>query len=97
MLSSFIETSPTCTRSITVAAGLADLGRPDGYYRRQVEGWTKRYFAAKTDEHRELESAIVWLNANIPAESGASLVHNDYKFDNVMLDPDDLSRDHRRA
>ena len=74
------------------AAGLADLGKPEGYPRRQVEGWTKRYFAAKTHEHFELESAITWLNANIPAESGASLVHNDYKFDNVMLDPENLTR-----
>lgn len=73
------------------AAGLADLGKPEGYNRRQVEGWTKRYFAAKTDEHQELESAIVWLNENIPSESGASLVHNDYKFDNIMLNPDDLT------
>lgn len=74
------------------AAGLADLGKPDGYARRQVEGWTRRYFAAKTDEHAELEKAIEWLNANIPAAGQASLVHNDYKFDNVMLDPSDLSR-----
>lgn len=73
-------------------AGLGDLGKPEGYARRQVEGWTKRYFAAKTDEWQELENAIVWLNENIPAESGASLVHNDYKFDNIMLDPDDLTR-----
>ncbi len=74
------------------AAGLGDLGKPDGYNRRQVEGWTKRYFAAKTDEHAELESAIEWLNANIPAEFGASIIHNDYKFDNVMLDPGDLTK-----
>ena len=74
------------------AAGLEDLGHPDGYCRRQVEGWTKRYFDAKTDEWSELESAITWLNANIPAESGASLVHNDYKFDNVMLDENDLTK-----
>ena len=74
------------------AAGLGDLGRPEGYCHRQVEGWTKRYFNAKTDEHAELEAVIGWLNANIPAESGAALVHNDYKFDNVMLDPDDLTR-----
>ena len=74
------------------AAGLGDLGKPEGYARRQVEGWTKRYFAAKTDEWPELESAIVWLNENIPAKSGASLVHNDYKFDNIMLDPNDLTR-----
>ncbi|MEQ1923140.1 MAG: phosphotransferase family protein, partial [Pyrinomonadaceae bacterium] len=63
-----------------------------GYVRRQVEGWTKRYFAAKTDEHAELETAIAWLNDNIPTDSGASLVHNDYKFDNVILDPDDLTK-----
>ncbi|MGB2751044.1 MAG: phosphotransferase family protein [Pyrinomonadaceae bacterium] len=74
------------------AAGLGDLGRPDGYARRQVEGWTKRYFAAKTDDHSALETAIGWLNDNIPSDFGASLVHNDYKFDNVMLDPDDLTR-----
>ncbi len=74
------------------AAGLGDLGRPEGYCRRQVEGWTKRYFAAKTHEWPELETAIEWLNKNLPSESGASLVHNDYKFDNVMLDPTDLTR-----
>lgn len=74
------------------AAGLNNLGKPEGYCRRQVEGWTKRYFAAKTDEHPELESALKWLNKNIPVESGASLIHNDYKFDNIMLDPDDLTK-----
>ncbi|HEV7701609.1 MAG TPA: phosphotransferase family protein [Pyrinomonadaceae bacterium] len=74
------------------AGGLGDLGRPEGYNRRQVEGWSNRYFAAKTHELPQLEETIVWLNANIPAESGASLIHNDYKFDNVMLDPNDLTR-----
>lgn len=74
------------------AAGLENLGKPGGYNRRQVEGWTKRYFAAKTHEHVALESAMTWLNDNIPPESGASLIHNDYKFDNVMLDPDDLTK-----
>ncbi len=73
-------------------AGLGDLGRPAGYCRRQVEGWSKRYFAAKTNEHPDLESAIRWLNDNIPDEAGAALLHNDYKFDNIMLDPDDLTR-----
>lgn len=73
-------------------AGLGELGKPDGYCRRQVEGWTKRYVAARTHEHAELESAIGWLSENIPGESGASLVHNDYKFDNIMLNPGDLTR-----
>lgn len=74
------------------AAGLGDLGHPEGYCRRQVEGWTKRYIAAKTDEHAELENAVAWLGQNIPAESGAALVHNDYKFDNIVLDPRDLTK-----
>ncbi len=71
--------------------GLGDLGKPDGYAQRQVKGWTKRYFNAKTDEHIELQKSIEWLNHNIPKESGATLVHNDYKFDNVMLNPNDLT------
>jgi len=73
------------------AAGLGDLGKPEGYALRQVAGWTKRYFAAKTNEWPDLEASIEWLNTNIPAESGASLVHNDYKFDNVILDPEDMT------
>ena len=74
------------------SAGLGDLGRPDGYNRRQVEGWTKRYLAAKSHDLPALENAIRWLNGNIPPESGAALIHNDYKFDNLMLDQNDLSR-----
>jgi len=72
-------------------AGLGDLGKPEGYAKRQVEGWTKRYLNAKTDDHIELETAIEWLNANIPDARGAALIHNDYKFDNVMLNPNDLT------
>ncbi len=71
--------------------GLETLGKPEGYAERQVTGWTKRYFNAKTDEHSELEKAIEWLNSNIPNSNGAALVHNDYKFDNVMLNPSDLT------
>jgi aminoglycoside phosphotransferase (APT) family kinase protein len=73
-------------------AGLVDLGKPEGYNRRQVEGWTKRYLAAQTHDWPELEESIAWLNDHIPAESGASIVHNDYKFDNVMLEPHDLTK-----
>lgn len=73
--------------------GLGDLGKPEGYAVRQTQGWTRRYFNARTDEHAELETAIEWLNANIPASrGGAALIHNDYKFDNVMLAPEDLTR-----
>ncbi len=72
-------------------AGLGGLGKPEGYIKRQVEGWTKRYFDAKTDQHAELEIALEWLSSLIPEDETASLVHNDYKFDNVMLNPNDLT------
>jgi aminoglycoside phosphotransferase (APT) family kinase protein len=71
--------------------GLENLGKPEGYATRQVEGWTKRYFNAKTNEQTELEKSIEWLNTNIPNSTGATLVHNDYKFDNIMLNPNDLT------
>jgi aminoglycoside phosphotransferase (APT) family kinase protein len=71
--------------------GLENLGKPEGYAVRQVEGWTKRYFNAKTDEHFELEAVIEWIDQNIPASDGTALIHNDYKFDNVMLNPENLT------
>lgn len=74
------------------AAGLADLGRPEGYVERQVRGWIGRYDKARTDHWPRLEEVGEWLLAHQPAESGAALVHNDYKYDNVLLDGDDLTR-----
>ncbi len=74
------------------AAGLEDLGRPEGYVRRQIEGWAQRYRAARTDELAEMERVAAWLAERAPAESGAALIHNDFKYDNLVLDPDDWSR-----
>jgi len=73
------------------AAGLGDLGKPQGYVARQIEGWTKRYRAAQTDEIAEIETLVGWLATTMPGESSASLIHNDYKFDNLMLNPADLT------
>ena len=75
-----------------VAAGLGDLGRPQGYVARQIEGWTRRYQNAQTDELADIEAIITWLAAHLPSESAASLIHNDYKYDNFVLAPDDLTR-----
>lgn len=75
-----------------VAAGLADLGRPEGYVRRQIEGWVKRYQNARTDDIPEMERLATWLNDHQPAESGACLIHNDYKYDNLVLDLQNLPR-----
>ncbi|MCZ8131087.1 MAG: phosphotransferase family protein [Steroidobacteraceae bacterium] len=74
------------------AAGLADFGRPEGYVRRQVEGWSERYVRAATDEIPEMDAAARWLAANLPAESGAALIHNDFKYDNLVVDPADPAR-----
>lgn len=73
------------------AAGLGELGHPEGYVRRQVEGWTKRYQAARTDDVPGVEQAARWLADHMPEERDAALVHNDFKYDNLVLDPDDLS------
>ena len=74
------------------AAGLAELGKPEGYVERQVTGWSRRYRDAQTDDLPALERAAAWLAVNRPAESGAALIHNDYKFDNLVLDPGDPGR-----
>jgi aminoglycoside phosphotransferase (APT) family kinase protein len=74
------------------ALGLAELGKPQGYLERQVRGWMDRYQGSKTHELPEVEPLSAWLRGNIPARSDATLVHNDYKFDNMVLDPADITR-----
>jgi aminoglycoside phosphotransferase (APT) family kinase protein len=74
------------------AAGLGDLGRPEGYAERQLFGWSERYRRAATDEHPHLDAVIGWLGEHVPAGGGAALVHNDYKYDNLVLDPQDPTR-----
>ena len=74
------------------ALGLADLGKPDGFVERQVEGWYKRWHAAKEADLLEMDSIYHWLKENLPPTMGFSLVHNDYKLDNVMLTEHDPGR-----
>ncbi len=74
------------------ALGLDALYKGDGYVERQVTGWAKRYKDSQTDDIPGIEAVIAWLLQRIPADTGAVLVHNDYKFDNIVLDPDDLTR-----
>ena len=71
-------------------AGLADLGKPVGYVRRQVLGWSKRYRAARTPDVPDFETVMAWLEEKMPAESpSAGIIHNDFKLDNIVLDPAD--------
>jgi aminoglycoside phosphotransferase (APT) family kinase protein len=68
------------------AAGLGDFGKPAGYVERQVRGWTERYTGSQTDDIAAVTAVSAWLAAHMPAESPPALIHNDYKFDNVVLD-----------
>jgi aminoglycoside phosphotransferase (APT) family kinase protein len=74
------------------AIGLGDFGKPVGYLERQVQGWIERYHGSKTREIPEVEKISEWMQQNLPATSGATLIHNDYKFDNVVLDSADLAK-----
>ena len=68
------------------SAGLGDLGKPKGYIERQVRGWSERYVHAKTDELPAMVSTAAWLAANMPPDGAAALIHNDFKFDNLVFD-----------
>jgi aminoglycoside phosphotransferase (APT) family kinase protein len=73
-------------------AGLGDLGKPEGYLARQVRGWIDRYHNSGTHDHPEVEKIAGWLERNMPEAQSAALIHNDYKFDNVVLDAADITQ-----
>ncbi len=73
------------------ATQLVGLGKPEGYVQRQVAGWIGRYRKAQTDVVPGMDQAAEWLLVNQPAEQTATLLHNDYKYDNMVLNPGDLS------
>lgn len=75
------------------ADGLAGLGRGEGYVRRQIEGWSERYRRARTEDAPDFEPVMAWLHAVMPAQDAATcVIHNDFRFDNVVLDPADPLR-----
>ena len=75
------------------AAGLADFGRPQGYISRQIEGWNDRYQRSRTADVDEFADVQQWLAESQPeTETRASIIHGDFRIDNVMVDP----RDHFR-
>ncbi|HEX2109781.1 MAG TPA: phosphotransferase family protein [Rubrobacteraceae bacterium] len=72
-------------------AGLGDLGRPEGFLERQVKGWIGRYDKAKTEQIEEVGPLTEWIQKNIPESPPATIVHNDYKLNNLLLNPEDLT------
>ncbi len=79
-------------------SGLEQIGKPVGFVTRQVRGWSDRWHRSKTSELPELDDVALWLSERIPPEPDpkagrpATLVHNDFKLDNVMLDPERPAR-----
>lgn len=74
------------------AAALADLGKPHGYLERQVHGWVDRYYGSQTHDLPEVASIAAWMKDHLPESSSATLIHNDYKYDNIVLAADDITR-----
>lgn len=72
--------------------GLSALGRPDGFLDRQVRGWSERWERAKTEEIPGMDRLLGWLAARLPPSPRPTLVHNDFKLDNIMLDAHDPGR-----
>ena len=88
----FVDTLVAIHEATPADPVIACLGKPMGYVARQVEGWTERWQRARTDDVPAMEALASWLDAHQPEESGACLVHNDYKYDNLVLDPADPTR-----
>ena len=78
---------------VSITGPLADIGRPEGYVQRQVSGWVGRYDRARTEDLPAMETVAAYLRDRAPEDSGLppSLVHNDFKYDNLVLDPGDLT------
>ena len=71
-------------------AGLSDYGKPGSYFERQLSRWTKQYRASELEHIEEIEALITYLEANLPEDDGqVSLVHGDFRLDNMMFDMSD--------
>ncbi len=69
-------------------ARFGDVNRAQGYVERQVRGWTQRYHDSRTDDLTDIETVACWLASHMPPDSSPAVIHNDYKYDNLVLTPD---------
>lgn len=72
--------------------GLGSMAKVEGFLARQVKGWTDRYYGSRTDDIPGVDRVTSWLADHLPQSPPATLIHNDYKYDNVVLDPNDITR-----
>lgn len=68
-------------------SNLVQLGKPEGYIQRQVSGWVDRYYKAATDTISTMDAVAEWMKVNQPDDGAPALIHNDYKYDNIIFDP----------
>jgi aminoglycoside phosphotransferase (APT) family kinase protein len=69
------------------AIGLADYGKPGNYFMRQIDRWSKQYKASETEKIEAMDNLIEWLPKNIPPGDATSIVHGDYRLDNMIFHP----------
>lgn len=72
--------------------GLGELGHPEGFLPRQVNGWIERYSRARTDELSEVEPLTRWLVDHVPSSPAPTLIHNDFKLNNMLFSADDVTK-----
>jgi aminoglycoside phosphotransferase (APT) family kinase protein len=82
-----LETLARLHTTDVAAVGLSDFGKPGNYFGRQVDRWTRQYQASETGEIAVMNRLIEWLPATLPADDQTSVVHGDYRLDNMILHP----------
>ena len=70
------------------AAGLDQIGKGSGYVKRQIDGWSDRFRKARTEDVSDFEPVMAWLQEKMPQDVATCVIHNDFRFDNVVLNPD---------
>lgn len=96
------QTRQLCTNALDVlialhrvdvdATPLASMNKGDGYVERQISGWSTRFRAAHTEDIGDYEEVMAWLDANKPADVANCMIHNDFRFDNLVLSREDPTR-----
>ncbi|WP_435416966.1 phosphotransferase family protein [Parerythrobacter aurantius] len=85
LYNSLIDTMADLHTKDPQAIGMGDFGKPDDYCARQINRWTKQYKLSETEHQPKMERMIEWLPGSIPPQHGSSVVHGDYRLDNVIF------------